>query len=1274
MVLDQYMPQTLTAANSRPAYQQMGVMNQASFESNMVPKQTELQQMQQEQLKLNQVSPQATQQQMLMSAQQQNNTFSTFMQDPQQQQQQQQQQQELIQNTAANQSLSQGVPNQYFGPNPGANQIAQPSQILPVMFDHPMKNQNMTQMNDLQNQCIQQQVPYQGQSLEIMQAENDFDQTCSDQEPHVKRGNRRRQDRMFRKQPQSLEVGSGDFYANSRPVGDDKYQRQALPRTNSPHHSNRSVQAYDLASAKSPRHQSRPWSQQNQKTQKQRRLPQKPEGLGPLHPVNLQTPQSSDEHLSATDQQEHEALDDTVMRHRSHQQKNSFRADPSNQRDLQSTRGIKQKSTSRSTQQRTPVSNPSKGMYHSTGGAKDRHTQRRTESITDSEPEEELEDNLEDIEMEEDSTTQESNYLDRPTTPFQSKARDQNSSADSKGKKKATSVPKRETSESSKKSNPTQADDKALYLLNELKLTEQANQVMEHQQLLIKQSQELIKLQQAQLEQKNAATKATSEKEVSPPKEQKEKSESAQVPQESRKSTNDEDLGEVQNQEGSNELCKGVSNKDTSHSTDDSSNLDRQLMDKGSKNQSRSEDAGKVNTQSINEATSESRDHGQRSADSQKDRIKKSTNSTNAHHHQDPLASATNSHTALSANRPRRDLLQSPTDTTDSDLELTASNRRSARPARNQGFIVATPNSRSRSLARRREPVGLPPSPLPVAAAIQLHQMQQQHMKNQPQTAINRGPSALNRTGYLRSRSVTSSPNHMFERSPFSGYSTDNQHNRPTSPDTMSEYGGGARRRRRLPEPPSNAVPLTPSMVRKMIQAQKAAATSSSKLLTSVNAQSTMLTNMHSTRNPSFDRLPSDRILDSGLFYHNQLGDRNLSKHQSVSFAKVPGQAQKFNPSPYVKSDSNRPPASGPLSGSSMLSQSSGNPNSKDLSSHFQSHAYDRSLIPTNIADPKDTIELDKLISNLDGIYALDRKRNLDHSAINLAKDKPSYLNSTSFSPKHIGHTGSAGLYPYQSSLLSSQPTRPSYRFGQTDMLRRNSEGESLPLYRSLADSYRTTIDHANRSPIDPNQSLDSSKPYALKHHTPGTHLSTTSKYYDPTKTSYASALPTELNSTSAYKYYDNFVSERHRPVQHNPFGSTLNAPASSLHQSSLSQLQSAGGQLQRDSKYNLHGNPSQITSANINSLTDTRYFRPIHSSFGEYNSRGGISYGVNADRDSFNLSGQRQVKDLDQRQMSLDRYYQDDIGNSIDHRRYQKDLSYMKNSSLNRSLETNPR
>lgn len=564
-------------------------------------------------------------------------------------------------------------------------------------------------------------------------------------------------------------------------------------------------------------------------------------------------------------------------------------------------------------------------------------------------------------------------------------------------------------------------NDEALRILSELRLSEQANQVMEQQQLLIKQSQELIKLQleQQALSQElkksikpgSSSTFTNAEQNNNNNSEENKNSirddgvkDSVKV-ESSYKADAQED-GNEKDQVSSRKLQEGIK----SSRDDDASRSQRFEQTKKSTpfchvhDSDIDDESPRANSKStstkfidLSDENVEYVGDGKGRTYNEKEKINRKVGTN-----------LSNSNSLTASPRYNRDLFQSPTDTTDSDVEPLshASMRRQQRILRNK----------PKPLVRRREPAGLPPSPLPVAAAIQLHQMQQQHLRQTNQIGSAKGN--LSRSNFMRSRSVTSSPNHQLDYMN-GGYMTDNQRIRSTSPDTLSEFGG-QRRRKRLPEPPTNAVPITPSMVRKMIQTQRAG-NSHGKLLASVNAKTTLLTNTHTNRQLTFERQSNEsNNLVRGNVYQNEPSQNSGILNQTSYLSE--------NPTSSVP-DSNR---TGGISTTTAASRA------PELNK-FLSSTYGNSILRNNISDIKDTPELDKLISNLDNYYGLDNKQSTrtDPSvsgAYNLRSITKTPIVTTS---SIISPTRSlAQNYPTYTS------TRPTFTNPST-LSRCNSEGES---------------------------------------------------------------------------------------------------------------------------------------------------------------------------------------------------------------------------------------
>lgn len=537
------------------------------------------------------------------------------------------------------------------------------------------------------------------------------------------------------------------------------------------------------------------------------------------------------------------------------------------------------------------------------------------------------------------------------------------------------------SSNSGGKNDTVDKSEEALRLLSELKLTEQATQVMEQQQLLIKQGQELIKLQLEQQalsqELKKSLNKPSSEANngTSTMNEKERDGESLKEQPESQteeagyqKGTRLRDLDE---QTKPKKLTSSICNQQNQDSDEDSLRAFRsQPATKTRELPNQNIDDG-LETEITRTTTSK------RQMTSDEDKFKRKA----------PNSGAPQATFAVSA-RYNRDLLQSPTDTTDSDIEpLTQA---SLRRQQQQRLLAAQTKPKGALAGRRREPTGLPPSPLPVAAAIQLHQMQQQHFKAASRVGVSGAgvsSTTTSRANFMRSRSVTSSPNHHLDHIN-SGYLTDSQRIQSASPDTLSEFGG-QRRRKRLPEPPTNLVPITPSMVRKMIQAQRAGG-GPARLPTSVNAQTTLLTNTHSTRSGAFERpIPAEGNL-------NPTGSRAAAPNQASSYLSLLTQRESHFSQPDL-----HPTTTGPSTstqhGAYMDHLVSSNPSqqvtagnatlAKSDLNKFLSSTYGNSILKnSNISDVKETPELDKLISNLDEYYDLD---NGSKRTVRLALDQP---------------------------------------------------------------------------------------------------------------------------------------------------------------------------------------------------------------------------------------------------------------------------------------------
>lgn len=542
-----------------------------------------------------------------------------------------------------------------------------------------------------------------------------------------------------------------------------------------------------------------------------------------------------------------------------------------------------------------------------------------------------------------------------------------------------------------KKEPGTIADksEEALKVLKGLKLNDQAKEVIEQQQLLIKHSQELLKLH---LEQQALSEEVKRPKQVSK-QTSAEEGERAELASEQRKLAN----SEGGSKEDKKELEESAKNKQ----------LERPSEEPGPLESEKRRPRSKKSTSFCDNHESSDIEESPRLAETSggSNRFKSFSYSRQAEQSSGERNSASErrqpaglcSTSVQTSPRCSRDLSHSPTDTTDSEVEPLSR----ASSSRNHHRYQLRPRSKqpSSGIIRRREPTGLPPSPLPVAAAIQLHQMKQQHIKQQLKSG-----GAQSASSYLRSRSVTSSPVHLNHGSEYaagsgSGYLTDHGglRNRRGSPETLSEFGG-QRRRKRLPEPPTNAVPMTPSMVRKMVQAQRALGSgpAGAKLPTSVNAQWTSLTNTHSS---AFERSP----------------------------ARLSG-ADQAKPAPAVA-----PGRSVELAAraSSATAAAGSAPAASDLNK-FLSSTYGSSILKSTITDVKETPELDKLISNLDDYYNLADSSTKRH--VRLAGEAAGAATSLA--------TGARPTAP----LYQPRPQYPALSCGPSSALRRNSEGEGTSL------------------------------------------------------------------------------------------------------------------------------------------------------------------------------------------------------------------------------------
>lgn len=624
-------------------------------------------------------------------------------------------------------------------------------------------------------------------------------------------------------------------------------------------------------------------------------------------------------------------------------------------------------------------------------------------------------------------------------------------SPNEESKKQVKEVSKKSPSVSDK--DTLDKNEEAIRLLSELKLTEQANQMMEQQQLLIKQSQELIKLQLEQqalsqelkksikqgstgtsnLEQKNDRRDEDSSREKDPNsqdiRQQEDESRIEVSRQKLAGGKNDDRLGARDTEADSSRKTKISLGRDFDSDIEDSP---RCAAKSASKFDNLNDDS-----HAFDERTSK------QSSEKGREKVLANERKSNL---------ANSSVQTCPSPRYNRDLLQSPTDTTDSDVEpISQSNLRKNQQRLNQSM------TKPKNVVRRREPTGLPPSPLPVAAAIQLHQMQQQHFRNQITSGTSGLRSNVSRNNFLRSRSVTNSPNHLLERSSYGGYLTDShQRVRSTSPDTLSEFGG-QRRRKRLPEPPSNAVPITPSMVRKMIQAQRAGA-AAGKMLTSVNAQSTLLNNTHTNRSLAFERGPVN--------HDNPTSSRtstliNESQPNMIGSYSQNLKTTQIGMTPVINSS--------PTNAAQIKSTGT-----SDLNK-FLSSTYGNSILKNNITDVKETPELDKLIGNLDEFYNIDNKtRHVRLAQPSGTQLNDSYIQSSLAGPSNVPPnmipTGrSLGVLTHPSNTLVSvlDPNTRSYSGSGTPsyLTRRSSEGENNLSRINARRPYRqTNLDECYRN------------------------------------------------------------------------------------------------------------------------------------------------------------------------------------------------------------------
>lgn len=634
------------------------------------------------------------------------------------------------------------------------------------------------------------------------------------------------------------------------------------------------------------------------------------------------------------------------------------------------------------------------------------------------------------------------------------------------------------SSNSGGKNDTVDKSEEALRLLSELKLTEQATQVMEQQQLLIKQGQELIKLQLEQQalsqELKKSLNKPSSEanNETNPVNEKERDGESLKEQPESQtdeagyqKGIRSRDLDE---QTRPKKLTSSISNQNQD-SDEDSLRAFRSQTSTSKTRELANHNIDDGLGAEITRATT-----SKRQVTSEDDKIKRKA----------PNSGTPQATFAVSA-RYNRDLLQSPTDTTDSDIEpLTQA---SLRRQQQQRLLAAQTKPKSALSGRRREPTGLPPSPLPVAAAIQLHQMQQQHFKQASRMGVSGGGvTSASRANFMRSRSVTSSPNHHLDHIN-SGYLTDSQRIQSASPDTLSEFGG-QRRRKRLPEPPTNLVPITPSMVRKMIQAQRASG-APARLPTSVNAQTTLLTNTHSTRSGAFERPPP---AEGNL---NPTGSRAGAPSQPGGYLSSLTQRELQFSQPESTLASGPPTSAQHRAYMDQLAATnpsqqvtSGNPTTSTVAksdlNKFLSSTYGNSILKnSSISDVKETPELDKLISNLDEYYGLD---NGSKRTVRMALDQPgsSQLGATHNSyarqdPASLDLVGGGQPSSYlQHGTGYSARSTANLQLGESEMsalTRCYSEGEDGSSLASRLTSKRPYTDYAGSRFARPTSQLPTS-------------------------------------------------------------------------------------------------------------------------------------------------------------------------------------------------------
>lgn len=710
--------------------------------------------------------------------------------------------------------------------------------------------------------------------------------------------------------------------------------------------------------------------------------------------------------------------------------------------------------------------------------------------------------------------------------------------------------------ESSKGLTNEKVDD-AVKVLTSLNLSEHATQVMEQQQLLIKQSQELIRLQLEQQALSQELKKSLQES----------------------KNNNSTNLGDAQtdinnnnSQDNQNEKLKRT---DSISQMNDNEMMNNSIED--TKNKSADKATGSDDKERLfnnNNSNSNSnlietkkKQTSMREHDSDNDNMSRNASRSTRYNNdlnldignQNTDKSEVNyfdsskkaqSITISRGSRYERDILQSPTDTTDSDIEplSQASARRQNQRSNNNNNNNHNHNqinARAKSITRRREPTGLPPSPLPVAAAIQLHQMQQQHYRQTGGANSNSNRTSRARTNFLRSRSVTSSPNHHLDNSN-SGYCTDNQRNRSTSPDTLSEFGG-QRRRKRLPEPPSNAVPVTPSMVRKIVQAQRSGA-SIGKLPTSVEAQSTFLTNTHSNKSLLFEKPLIDKqtgIRSSELSRHQPI----ISSTSTLITTTTSTTSSSYNPSFTISSSTTQ---SDPINPKSSFSKTG------DLN-RFLSSTYGNSILRNTMSDIKETSELDKLISNFDSLYGIGgAKRQVrlsTESDILASNDIMSSINTkpiSSYLPPSISPKRQITTSPYISRLGYRNP----------QLSRCISEGETT-LPNRLDRRY-------NQGPTMIDSTLNSS-PLSGSHHLDNP----ISRTIPPPRLTYSGIPNTQSTfENRSYLHGQNFTPS----IQRNPLS----------RQSSLSNKLIGHDEFNQDLVLSNHGRYTSPT--NIPGLTSSRY------------------------------------------------------------------------------------